>query len=29
MFHVWMLMPLPEGRRALEQTAAFIRAGTA
>ena len=29
MFHVWMLMPLPEGRRVLEQTAAFIRAGTA
>lgn len=29
MFHVWMLLPVPEGRRALEQTAAFIRAGAA
>lgn len=29
MFHVWMLLPVPEGRRALEQTAAFIRAGRA
>lgn len=28
LFHVWMLLPVPEGRRALEQTAAFIR-GTA
>lgn len=27
MFHVWMLLPLPEGRRALEQTAAFITGG--
>lgn len=24
MFHVWMLLPVPEGKRALEQTAAFI-----
>lgn len=29
MFHVWMLLPVPEGRRALDQTAAFIRAGVA
>lgn len=29
MFHVWMLLPVPEGRRALEQTAAFIRTGGA
>ena len=29
MFHVWMLLPVPEGKRALEQTAAFIRAGAA
>jgi len=25
MFHVWMLLPIPEGRKALEQTARFIR----
>ncbi len=25
MFHVWMLLPVPEGRQALRQTAAFIR----
>lgn len=25
MFHVWMLLPVPEGRRALAQTADFIR----
>lgn len=24
MFHVWMLLPVPEGKRALAQTAAFI-----
>ncbi|WP_369026064.1 alpha/beta hydrolase [Qipengyuania sp. RANM35] len=24
MFHVWMLLPIPEGRRAIEQTADFI-----
>lgn len=28
MFHVWMLLPVPEGKRALAQTAEFIR-GTA
>lgn len=26
MFHVWMLFPIPEGRQALDETAAFIRA---
>ena len=25
MFHVWMLLPVPEGRQALEETADFIR----
>ncbi len=25
MFHVWMLLPIPEGKRALGETAAFIR----
>lgn len=25
MFHVWMLLPIPEGKQALSQTAAFIR----
>ena len=25
MFHVWMLLPIPEGTRALEETAEFIR----
>ena len=25
MFHVWMLLPVPEGRQALAQTAAYIR----
>ena len=25
MFHVWMLLPIPEGKQALEQTAEFIR----
>ena len=29
MFHVWMLLPVPEGKRALEQSSAFIRAGAA
>lgn len=27
MFHVWMLLPVPEGKQALAQTAAFIRGG--
>ncbi|OZA93975.1 MAG: esterase [Erythrobacter sp. 34-65-8] len=27
MFHVWMLLPVPEGKRALSQTADFIWAG--
>lgn len=25
MFHVWMLLPIPEGKQALHETAAFIR----
>ncbi|MBX7533629.1 alpha/beta hydrolase [Qipengyuania sp. 1XM1-15A] len=25
MFHVWMLLPVPEGRKALQETVAFIR----
>lgn len=25
MFHVWMLLPIPEGRKALEETVEFIR----
>lgn len=25
MFHVWMLLPVPEGRQALDETAQFIR----
>ena len=25
MFHVWMLLPIPEGRRALAETVAFIK----
>jgi epsilon-lactone hydrolase len=29
MFHVWMLLPVPEGKRALAQTAAFIRGAPA
>lgn len=29
MFHVWMLLPVPEGKRALAQTAAFISGGGA
>ena len=29
MFHVWMLLAVPEGKRALAQTAAFISAGGA
>ena len=29
MFHVWMLLPVPEGKQALAQTAAFIQRGTA